>query len=116
MGLHSLPKSIRTYVLTRRKKLDKLAQLGASVDASQQEQIVRGALLSNVAAGKDQAANSLKMLGQDKRVGMFTPDSVTGVVVIEVPRSVPTLDQVRDYLPTIDAAALPAGHLPESTT
>jgi hypothetical protein len=104
MGLNSLPKSVRTYVLTRRKKLDKLAKLGQTLTAQEQENTIRGALLANVASGKDQAVNSLKLLGQDKRVSMFTPESTTGIIVIQaaqipsfdaVPR-VPELESVQD--------------------
>jgi hypothetical protein len=94
-GLAHLPKNIKTYVLTRQKKLSKLAQLARNVTPEDQEMTVRGALLANVAQGKDQAVNSLKLLGQDKRVSMFTPDSVNGVIVIQaapIP-SFPTLPE-----------------------
>lgn len=91
MGLTNMPKHIRTYVLSRRKKLSKLAQLARHVTAEDQELTVRGALLANVATGKDQACNSLKMLGQDKRVAMFTPDSQTGVIVIQA-APIPSFD------------------------
>src|SRR5690348_580402 len=93
MGLQSLPKAVRTYVLTRQKKLSKLAQLARNVTPEDQEMTVRGALLANVAAGKDQAVNSLKLLGQDKRVAMFTPDSATGVIVIQA-APIPSFDNV----------------------
>lgn len=83
MGLKSLPKTLQSYILTRRKKLDKLEKLGQMLTAQQQENTVRGALLANVASGKDQAVNSLKLLGNDRRVGMFTPDSASGVIVIQ---------------------------------
>lgn len=83
MGLKSLPKSLQTYILTRQKKLNKLEKLGETLTAQQQENTVRGALLANVAAGKDQAVNSLKLLGSDRRVGMWQPDSASGVIVIQ---------------------------------
>lgn len=94
MGLQSLPKTLRTYVLSRRKKLSKLAQLARHVTAEDQELTVRGALLANVASGKDQACNSLKMLGQDKRVAMFTPDSQAGVIVIQA-APIPSFDETK---------------------
>lgn len=93
MGLKSLPKSLQTYILTRRKKLDKLEKLGATLTAQQQENTVRGALFANVAAGKDQAVNSLKMLGQDRRVDMWKPESAQGVIVIQA-ASIPSFDGV----------------------
>ena len=100
-GMQHLPKVIRTYVLTRQKKLSKLAQLARAVTPEDQELTVRGALLANVASGKDQACNSLKMLGTDKRVNMFVADSQTGVIVIQAapipsfdpPQTVPQLPQ-----------------------
>lgn len=99
-GLARMPKQIRTYVLTRQKKLSKLAHLARQIDANEQENIVRGSLLANVAAGKDQAVNSLKLLGQDKRVAMFTPDSQTGVIVIQA-APIPSIDSV-PRLPILD--------------
>jgi hypothetical protein len=90
-GLARMPKTIRTYILSRQKKLSKLAQLARAVTPEDQELTVRGALLANVASGKDQACNSLKMLGQDKRVAMFTPDSQTGVIVIQA-APIPSFD------------------------
>jgi hypothetical protein len=97
-GLAQAPKQIRTFVLAKQRKLNKLAQLAETCDAQTQEQIARGALLSNVAEGKDRAHASIKLLGQDKRVNMFTPDSVAGVVIIQ---AVP-LPDLSDC-PTIDA-------------
>src|SRR5690349_19921934 len=47
------------------KTLTKYEDIGKSVTAEQQEHLVRGALLSNVAQGKDKATASLKMLGTD---------------------------------------------------
>lgn len=93
MGLTNMPQAIRTYVQTRRKKLSKIAQLACGVDPKTQEDIVRGALLANVAAGKDQAVNSLKMLGQDRRVDMWKPESAQGVIVIQA-ASIPSFDGV----------------------
>jgi hypothetical protein len=69
----------------------KFAEIGRQVTAQFQEELVRGALVTNVLSGKDNAVNSLKMLGQDKRVNMFTPDSVAGIVVIESPKSLPAI-------------------------
>jgi len=102
LGLQRMPKTIRTYVLTRRKKLSKLAQLAHEFNAQEQENVVRGALLANVASGKDQAVNSLKLLGQDKRVSMFTPESTTGVIVIQAAQ-LPAIESVPKLSGVIDA-------------
>ena len=66
-----------------RKMLAKFAEIGKDITAEQQQDLVRGALLSNVAQGKDKAAQSIKLLGSDKRVGMFTPESASGVIIIQ---------------------------------
>ena len=101
-GLQKMPVAIRTYVLSRRKKLSKLAQLAHEFNAQEQENVVRGALLANVASGKDQAVNSLKLLGQDKRVSMFTPESTTGVIVIQAAQ-LPAIESVPKPSGVIDA-------------
>jgi len=93
MGLTNMPKHIRSYVLTRRKKLSKISQLAHGLTPEEQEKIVIGGLLANVASGKDQAVNSLKLLGQHKSVAMFTPDSATGVIVINA-APIPSFDNI----------------------
>lgn len=103
MGLAAMPKSIQTYVLTRRKKLSKLAQLAHDFSSQDQENVVRGALLANVAAGKDQACKSLELLGKDKRVAMFTPESTTGVIVIQAAQ-IPNIDSVPSLPAVIDGS------------
>jgi hypothetical protein len=59
-------------------------QLGESITAADQEKLIRGKLLENALMGNDKAVQSLKLLGQDKRVGMFTADSAAGVVAIQI--------------------------------
>ena len=89
------------------KRLDELKALGRSLTPAEQEELVRGKLTMNVVEGKDEAAQSLKMLGQDKRVAMFTPDSMNGFVVIQAPRDLPTLpSQLPDASDEHDDAAL----------
>lgn len=79
------------------KKLKKFAAIGSKFSPEEQEKLVRGALLSNVADGTDKAPQSLKMLGQDKRVNMFIPDAQTGVIIVNaVP--IPPIDPPSRYL------------------
>lgn len=73
------------------EELSEIVSVGRNIDASTQENLVRGKLVQNALAGKDHAVGSLKLLGQDKRVNMFTPDSVTGVFIMEVPKNLPPL-------------------------
>src|SRR5262245_16899637 len=44
------------------------------------EQIVRAKLLENVALGRDEATVSLKLLGQDREVAMWQPETQQGIV------------------------------------
>ncbi len=55
------------------------------IDVETQELITRGRLVHNVLAGKDKAVNSAKLLGSDRRVNMFTPDTQVGIVVLSQP-------------------------------
>jgi hypothetical protein len=66
----------------------KLAELGKLLSPEQQENLVRGRLALNTIQGKDNGTQSAKLLGSDKRVGMFTPDHLTGVIVLQCPASV----------------------------
>ena len=75
------------------KTLNKFAEIGKQVTAEKQEHLVRGALLANVAQGKDKATASLKMLGSDKRVNIFQPDSASGVIIIPV-AAIPPFDDI----------------------
>jgi hypothetical protein len=59
-------------------------KLGQSITASEQEHLIRGKLLENALTGTDKAVQSLKLLGQDKRVNMFTPESQSGIIVLQV--------------------------------
>ena len=47
--------------------------------------ILRSKLIENVANGKDEAVQSLKLLGQDKEVSMWQPESAQGVIVVVPP-------------------------------
>src|SRR5690348_2759142 len=76
-----------------KRTLGEYAELGEKITAEQQEKLVRGALIANVASGEDKAVGSLRLLGNDKRVNMFTPESASGVIVIQaVP--IPSFDNI----------------------
>jgi hypothetical protein len=88
LGQAAMSQTVRSALIKRGLKFTKI---GEEITAQEQENFVRGKLLSNAIAGKDKAVNSLKLLGQDKRVNMFTPDSIAGIIVIEAPKSLPTI-------------------------
>jgi len=46
---------------------------------------VRGKLLENSMNGKDQAVQSLKLLGADREVNMWQPENVSGGFFLNVP-------------------------------
>jgi hypothetical protein len=50
-------------------------------------QIVRAKLLENVAHGRDESVQSLKLLGQDKELALWQPEVQQGIIVITPPRS-----------------------------
>ncbi len=64
-----------------------LEYLGGAVTPEQQEKIVRGRLLLNTFRGKDEAVQSAKLLGADRRVAMWKDDSVKGIIVLQCPAS-----------------------------
>lgn len=62
-----------------------LIELGRAFTPEEQECLVRGRLIYNVLVGTDKGTNSARLLGNDKRVSMFTPDAQQGIVVISSP-------------------------------
>lgn len=83
----ALPVKLRQYVDRQRAKMSKYTQLGSAVSAAEQEDLTRGRLIANAIEGKDQAVNSLKLLGQDRRVNMWSADQGGAVILIQPPAS-----------------------------
>lgn len=48
-------------------------------------QIVRNKLLENVAQNRDNAVQSLKLLGQDRELSLWQPEAQAGLIVLSVP-------------------------------
>ena len=67
--------------------LAELEQTGGRLTPEQRAKIVRGKALQNIAEGKDESVGSMKILGQDREVNMYAPDSVAGIVIIECPKA-----------------------------
>lgn len=80
-GWESVPN--RALKLLSRKGL-RLKALG-EIDAATQETLVRGRLVYNTIKGSDKGVLSAKALGSDRRVAMFQPDAVAGIIVIQAP-------------------------------
>jgi len=65
--------------------VDRGIKLGRKYSAEDRRDWVRGKLLQNSVEGKDTAVKSLELLGKDKEVGLFTPDSQVGVIILQAP-------------------------------
>jgi hypothetical protein len=63
------------------KQFGELEKLGAAITPEQQERLVRGKLLKNLLSGKDESTQSAKMLGSERRVGMFGADTQVGIIL-----------------------------------
>ena len=81
-----IPRAVYALMQTNSKHLIKL---GRSITPADQESLVRGKLVDNVNTGKDQSVQSAKLLGQDRRVNMFTPEQLTGIIVLQPPYMTP---------------------------
>lgn len=103
-GKHGLPVELVAIVAERLKPYERL---GRRVTADEQEAIVRGAALMNVAEGKDSAVNSIKLLGSDRRVNMWTPEVQMGIVVLQMPESLRRADVDAPCLEAEEVKSLP---------
>lgn len=79
-------------------------------DAEARGAFIRWRLLGNVLAGQDRAVQSLKLLGQDRDVSMFVPESQVGVVIVQAPaESVAMLDALGNSAKGSRADSAPSG-------
>jgi len=70
---------------TLAREWNKLELLGRGVNPERQESIVRGRLLQNVITGRDEAVQSARQLGADKRISMWQANSQVGLVMLKAP-------------------------------
>jgi len=73
--------------MSKSKKGQALIALGKSTPREDKEALVNGRLIRNCIQGTDKAAHSAKILGSSRELNMWTPDSQTGLIVIQVPQS-----------------------------
>ena len=52
-------------------------------------QIVRAKLLENLRNNRDNAVQSLKLLGLDREVSLWQPESALGLIVVQLPKDLP---------------------------
>jgi len=82
------------------REWNKLELLGRKISPERQENLDRGRLVQNVITGKDDAVQSAKQLGADKRMTMWQADSQVGLVVLAAP-PIPKIDHDVEILPPI---------------
>lgn len=73
-----------------------LIDIGRKLTADDQENLARGRLAWNATVGKDDAYNSAKLLGQDRRVNMFVADQVAGLIVLQQSEKMPAPPKVME--------------------
>ena len=57
--------------------------------AEMRAQIVRAKLLENVRDNRDNAVQSLKLLGLDREVSLWQPENAKGIIVVQLPKDLP---------------------------
>ena len=94
-GKKAINNSIRAeYMKLGRKYI----RYGKDLSPQDQELLVRGKLMENVILGTDKGVMSAKVLGSDKRISMWTPESQTGVIVLHPP-PMPVVKEPVKWLP-----------------
>ena len=81
-GWDAVPDAVFTKLPAKAKKLIAMGK----ADKETRRNLVRGRLVSNTITGKDGGAMSAKILGADKELSMWEPESQTGIVVLSAPR------------------------------
>jgi hypothetical protein len=91
-GWNAVPQKVMAMLSAKGRKL---MELGRNLTPESQEHLVRGRLAHNTMIGKDAGAMSAKILGSDRRVNMFVPDSHAGLIVLNAPlRMVEQFEQI----------------------
>lgn len=80
MGIRRLPpKFLKVVTQERRRNID----LARQFTHDELKDYIVGGLISNTIEGEDKACKSFELLGKTKDLALFTPDSHTGVIVIQ---------------------------------
>ena len=96
-GKAALSKPMVEALAAERSKLE---ALGRKISPERQQNLVRGRLVLNVMRGKDDGAQSARLLGADKRISMWQPDSRVGMVVLQPP-PIPVIKHKVEILPPL---------------
>jgi hypothetical protein len=65
---------------------NKLELLGRKISPERQANLVRGRLVLNTLRGRDNGTQSARILGSDRRIAMWQPESQLGLVVLQAPQ------------------------------
>jgi hypothetical protein len=66
--------------------------------AEARAQIIRSKLLENVANKRDDAVQSLKLLGQDRELNLWQPETQTGVIILSLPTALQDPEMRKRFL------------------
>jgi hypothetical protein len=83
---HNGKKGINRMIRAELGKLGrKYIRLGKDLTPEDQAALVRGRLAENTILGNDRGTLSAKVLGSDRRISMWTPDTAVGMVILSPP-------------------------------
>lgn len=68
------------------KSAQRLINLGKTTPADDMRALVQGRLIDNVTKGSDKGAQSAKILGTSRDLNMWTPDQLSGVIILQAPQ------------------------------
>lgn len=101
-GKNAISRRMRRAII---KEGLQMTDIGRAFNAQQQEEMVRGVLVTRAALDRD--VKAAELLGKDKRVNMFASEQMTGVIVLQVPTQIqPGAAVVGNALPVMDAEVI----------
>ena len=68
------------------KNTQRLINLGKTTPADDMRALVHGRLIDNVTRGSDKGAQSAKILGSSRDLNLWTPDQLSGVIILQAPQ------------------------------
>ncbi len=81
MGWASVPNRA-LKLMKGHSKGKRFRELGKSLSLPEKEALVTGALIHNIQEGTDSAIQSIKALGNMRDLNMFTPEQMSGVIIL----------------------------------
>ena len=99
------------YAIALNMTLAQLEETGGKLTPQQRRKVIIGKSLRNIAEGKDESVASMKLLGNDRELSMFQPESMTGLIVIDTRVKLPPFTAVPEIEAEIDFSPQP-GHGP----